>query len=106
MNNDDDLFYIAHVILITTMLSWIARLTVSIIGGVFRGKVTKVNLADKNIRLLQNFLGSLFHNLQNRFPDEKYNQTLAGLLLFFEGLDPFVGTKFSREFIEPSSLIR
>jgi len=105
INNDDELFYVAHTLLITFMLSWISRLLLPIHGGVFRNKVTKIDLARENIKLLEKFLKSLCHNLREKFPNEKYDQALAEIIIFFETLDMFPKTKYSRRLIEPFSLI-
>ena len=105
INNDDELFYVAHSMLITFMLSWISRLQLSIYGRVFRGKVTKIALARKNIEILEKFLDSLCHNLREKYPNEKYSQALTGIVIFFETLDLFEGTKYSRKIIEPFSLV-
>jgi len=105
INNDDEIFYIAHTLLITFMLSWISRLHLTIHGGVFRGKVTKTNLARENIKLIEKFLDTLCHNFREKFPNEKYNQALSEIVIFFETLDMFPRTKYSRRLIEPFSLI-
>ena len=105
MNKDDTLFYVCHCMLITINLSWISRLLLTIHGGGFSGAMTKTALAQKNIQLFENFLQSLCYNLSQKFENEKYDQVLSSILLFFEALDPFEGTKYSRKLIEPSSLI-
>ena len=105
MNKDDDLFYVTSVTLITISLSWISRLILTVQGGLFLEKRNKITLARKNMELLEDFLGILCYNLQKRFEGEKYATVLALLLHFFENLDPFVGTAYSREKITVSSLI-
>lgn len=104
MNKDDTLFYICHAMLITIDLSWISRLILTVHGGAFGGAIVKTTLVKKNIELFESFLDTLCYNLSQRFPD-KYDQALSSILLFFEALDPFEGTEYSRKLIEPSSLI-
>ena len=106
MNNDDDVFYIVSVTLITISLSWISRLVLTVKGGFFADQQKKIALARINIGLLEEFLGTMCINLQERFQGEKYITVMSLLLRFFENLDPFAGTDFSREKVTVSSLIR
>ena len=106
MNNDDDHFYIASITLITLSLSWISRLMLIVQAGLFGDNRNKINLAEENVRLLGDFLQTLCHNLHERFQGEKYGIAISLLHHYFENLDPFVGTEFSREKITVSSLIR
>jgi len=106
MNNSDELFYVVHVTFITLSLSWISRLTLSIHGGIFLNKENKIALAETNIKLFEQFVRLLLCNLQNRFTNEKYSLALLLLQRYFETLDPFEGTKYSRKTMEASSLIR
>ena len=106
MNKDDTLFYVCHCMLITLSLSWISRLLLTILGGAFSGAITKTALAQKNIHLFENFLESLCYNLSQKFSNEKYDQALSGIFLFFEALDLFEGDpEYSKKVIAPSSLI-
>jgi len=106
MNNNDELFYIASVTLITLSLSWISRLVLTVQGGIFGTNSNKITLAGTNILLLEDFLAKICFNLHERFQGEKYGTILSLLMNYFENLDPFVGTDFSREKITVSSLIR
>jgi len=105
MNKNDELFYIASITLITISLSWISRLILTVQGGFFADKTNKISLADTNLKLLVDFVKTLCSNLQERFQGDKYVTILSLLLHFFENLDPFVGTKYSRATIPISSLI-
>jgi len=105
MNNNDVLFYVLHVTFITITLSWISRLILSIKSGLFHHKIGKITIANKNVEILEGFLETLCHNLKNKFPDEKYNMALSGIFYFFETLDPFERTEYSRKTMEASSLI-
>lgn len=105
LHKDDELFYILHYTLLTVSLSWISRLLLAIHGGVFQNKIGKVTLAKKNIELFEEFMETLCWNFKERFPDGKYEFAIAGLLHFFERLDPYVGTDFSRTKVPVSSLI-
>jgi len=105
LHKDDLLFYVVHVTLITVSLSWITRLILTVQGGVFGDKINKINLAHKNIEILQEFVNILCINLQNKFPDT-YDLALSGMLWFFENLDPFEGEpRYSRKSISASSLL-
>lgn len=105
MNNDDDHFYIASITLITLSLSWISRLMLIVQAGLFGDSRNKINLAEENVRLLGDFLRMLCYNLNERFRGEKYGIAIALLSRFFENLDFFAGTDFSREKITVSSLM-
>jgi len=106
-NTDEGLtlFYVAHTTWVTICLSWIARLTLSIDGGVFAEKETKIGLARKNIELLENFIHDLCFHIQKKKPDN-YDYFLTTMHNYLEYLDPFHDTPFSRVTKEPSSLIR
>jgi len=106
MNNDDDIFYIASITLITLSLSWISRLILIVQAGLFGDNRNKINLAELNIRLLGDFLRMLCYNLNERFQGEKYGTAISLLSRYFENLDVFAGSDFSREKITISSLIR
>ena len=106
LNNDDDIFYVASVTLITLSLSWISQLMLTVQAGLFGDNRNKIVLAESNVRLLADFLETLCNNLHKRFQSEKYGTVLSLLLLYFQNLDPFIGTKFSREKITVSSLMR
>ena len=106
LNNDDDIFYVASVTLITLSLSWISQLMLTVQAGLFGDNRNKIVLAESNVRLLADFLETLCNNLHKRFQGEKYGTVLSLLLLYFQNLDPFIGTKFSREKITVSSLMR
>jgi len=106
MNTNDEHFYIASVTLITLSLSWISQLILTVQAGLFGDKTNKIALAESNVRLLSDFLQTLCHNLHKRFQGEKYGTILSLLLHFFENSDAFAGTKYSREKITVSSLIR
>ena len=75
-------------------------------AGFFGDNRNKITLAESNIRLLGDFLQTLCYNLNQRFQGEKYATIISLLLHYFENLDPFTGTDFSREKITVSSLIR
>jgi len=106
MNTNDEHFYIASVTLITLSLSWISQLILTVQAGLFGDKTNKITLAESNVRLLTDFLQTLCHNLHERFQGEKYGTILSLLLHFFQNSDAFAGTKYSREKITVSSLIR
>ena len=106
MNNDDELFYVASVSLITLSLSWISHLILIVQAGLFGDRKNKIALAESNITLLSDFLQTLCYNLNERFQGEKYGTILSLLLHFFGNLDAFAGTKYSREKITVDSLIR
>ncbi|MCH7647888.1 MAG: hypothetical protein IIA83_04700 [Thaumarchaeota archaeon] len=104
LRSDDLLFYILHVTFITISLSWISRLILSVQGGVFHNKTGKITIANNNAQLLEKFLGTLCYNFQKRLPNQ-YDLALGGMLHFFESLDPFVNTKYSRTTTVASSLL-
>lgn len=105
IHKDDVLFYVAHTTWITICLSWITRLTLSIDGGVFHDKINKISLARKNIELLENFIQLLCLKIREKNP-EAYDLFLTSMHNYFEYLDPFENTPYSRITKEPSSLIR
>lgn len=98
------LFFVAHTTWVTISLSWIARLTLSIDGFVLQGE-TKVGLARKNIELLEIFINTLCSKIQERKPDG-YDYFLTTMHNYFEYLDPFANTPYSRVTKHPDSLIR
>jgi len=104
IHQDDKLFFVAHTTWVSICLSWISRLTLSIDGGVLQGE-TKIGLARKNILLLENFIQELCFRIQEKRPDG-YDLFLTTMHNFFEYLDPFADTPYSRVTKEPSSLIR
>ena len=106
MNNNDEHFYVASVSLIMLSLSWISQLMLTVQAGLFVDRMNKITLAESNVRLLADFLQTLCFNLNDRFQGEKYGTILSLLLNFIQNLDPFAGTKYSREKITVDSLIR
>jgi len=96
------IFFLYHTKWITMCLSWITRLTLSIDGGVFQNRETKIGLARKNILLLETFIELLCTKIQERNP-ESYDLFLTGMINYYEGLDPFADTQYARPVIEPSS---
>ncbi len=105
IHKDLMLFYIAHTLLITLYLGWIARLTLSIHGGVFHSKVNKITLARNNITLLEDSIQLLLFKVKEKNP-EQYDLFLTSMHNYFEYLDPFENTPYSRKVKKASSLIR
>ncbi len=104
INNNLELFFVIHTYFLTLCLGWIARLTLSIHGGVFHDKGNKIFLARKNIEMLQNFIGFMLMKVQEKNPDN-YDLFLTSMHNYFEYLDPFENTKYSRKSKKVSSLI-
>jgi hypothetical protein len=103
INSNLELFFVVHMTLLTLCLSWISRLTLSIHGGVFAQKETKIFLARKNIEMLQEFIGFMLQKVQEKNPDN-YDLFLTTMQNYFEYLDPFENTKYSRT-TESSSIV-
>ncbi len=104
INNNLEIFFVVHMTLLTLSLSWISRLTLSIYGGVFHEKENKIFLARKNIELLQGFIGFMLMKVQQKNPDN-YDLFLTSMMHYFEYLDPFENTKYSRTNNPPSSIV-
>jgi hypothetical protein len=104
VNNNLELFFVIHTYFLTLCLGWIARLTLSIHGGVFHQKTNKIFLARKNIEMLQGFIGLMLLKVQEKNPDN-YDLFLTSMHNFFEYLDPFAGSKWSRETMKAEKLI-
>jgi len=104
INSNLELFFVVHTSLLTLCLSWIARLTLSIHGGVFHEKENKIFLARRNIEMLQEFIGLMLQKVQEKNPDN-YDLFLTSMHNYFEYLDPFENTKYSRTTENGSSIV-
>ena len=104
LHKDDVLFFVVHTIFITMALSWIARLTLSIRGGIFHYKVNKITLARKNIELLEEWIELLCFKIQEKRP-EGYDLFLTSMHNYFETLDGFADTPYSKFAKKASALI-
>ncbi len=104
INNNLELFFVIHTYFLTLCLGWIARLTLSIYGGVFHDKGNKIFLARKNIEMLQEFIGLMLLKVQEKNPDN-YDMFLTSMHNFFEYLDPFENTVYSRKSLTTEKLI-
>ncbi len=99
-----EIFFVYHTTWITLCLTWIARLTLSIDGGIFQDKENKIAYARKNIELLENFIQLLCFKVQERNPDN-YDLFLTSMHNLFEWIDPFQDSKWART-KKPSSSTR
>ena len=97
-------FFITHTMFLTICLSWISRLNLSIYGGIFMNAEKKIYLAQSNIELLGEFIRILLQNMKEKNPDG-YEMFLTSMHHYFEFLDPFENTPYSRQSKEASSLI-
>lgn len=81
-------FIFAHIIYIVNVLSWIARLSLSINAGFFINAPAKTTLAQENIKLFENFLQKLCRNMAEKDP-ESYGVIIALISNYLEELNPF-----------------
>lgn len=104
INESLESFFILHTMFLTVCLSWICRLNLSIYGGVFHNAQHKILLAHTNIQTLGGFIELLLRKMQEKNTDG-YDMFLTSMNHYFEFLDPFEGTPYSKTSKEASSLI-
>jgi len=103
LHDNEISFAFYHMQKITMMMSWIARLTIARNSGLLLDDVIKITLAKDNIALLEDFIRTMFINCQKHYPQERYDEFLTSMMIYFEQLDPFEGSKYSRQSLISSS---